>query len=215
MIRVLITDDNAVIREGVAALLGLHDDLAVVGQAGNGQQAVVMARALRPDVVLLDVRMPVSDGLSTAGPLSRHAKVLMLTYAADETSVTRAIQAGASGYLVHGRFSPEDLVQAVRDVAAGRTVLSPAVAPAVFAAVRGGHQHPAAQTAGVTAREAEVMDQVARGRSNREVAAALHVSEKTVKNHLNHVYAKLGVRRRGEAVAAWLGVGRRDEELHR
>jgi DNA-binding NarL/FixJ family response regulator len=206
---VLIADDNTVIRHGLASLLATSDDIEVVGEAANGQQAIEATEELRPDVVLLDVRMPVTDGVTAAATVSRTAKVAMLTYADDEPTVTAAIRAGASGYLVHGRFDADELGQAVRDVAAGNTVLSPAVAPVVFEALR---HHTTVTTTkegdplGLTEREADVMNHLAQGSSNAAIAAELFMSEKTVQNHIHRIYAKLGVRTRAQAIALWLGV---------
>lgn len=210
MIRVLIADDNSVIRHGVAALLEASaDDVQVVAEASTGKEAIELAGEHSPDVILLDIRMPVMDGVEAARRLSGEYKVMMLSYGREEEQVTGAIKAGARGYLVHGMFEPEELARAVREIAAGGTVVSPGVAPIVFGAVR----HGAAGGADgepdrfeLTAREREVMAIVARGRSNREIADELFVSEKTVKNHLHSVYTKLGVERRSEAVAKWLGV---------
>lgn len=210
MIRVVIADDNAIVRQGIVAVLGAADaEIAVVGQAANGREAVALAREQRPDVVLLDLQMPIMDGVQAADALSGDFRVVMLTYSDDEPRVTAAIRAGACGYLVHGRFEPEELADGVRRAARGETVLSPAVAPTVFAALRRG---PQADTHGdpheLTAREREVMTLVAAGLSNREIAAKLVVSEKTVKNHVHNSYRKLGVTRRGEAIAHWLGSAR-------
>ena len=172
MIRVLLADDNAVIRSGLASLLALEPDLEVVGEAANGREALTLARERHPDVVLLDVRMPLMDGLEAAGELSGNRRVLMLTYAEDAAIVTAAIKAGASGYLVHGRFTPAELADAVRAVHAGHNVVSPAVAPVLFEALRGegGDGAPAvaipAGDRGLTEREAEVLNLMAKGLSN-------------------------------------------------
>lgn len=207
MIRVLVADDNAVIRQGLLGLLGLSDDIEVVGAAADGRQAVQLADATAPDVVLLDVRMPILDGVSAARTLSVRAKVLMLTYSDSEEFVVGAIRAGASGYLVHGRFDPDELSAAIRDVAAGKTVLSPAIAPIVFEALRNQPVEPImSPISGLTSREREVMNLIATGVANRVIATRLFVSEKTVKNHVNNIYSKIGVRNRSEAIALWLGV---------
>lgn len=209
MLRVIVVDDNAVVRRGVASLLGAADDIDVVGEAANGKDAIAKVDELRPDLVLLDVRMPVMDGVSAARDLNSKTKVLMLTYAEDEDLIAGAIRAGASGYLVHGRFEPEELEQAVRDCAAGRSVLSPAVVTTVFDAVRKTPGDPKERTKlDLSEREREVMNLVAKGLANPAIAEQLFLSEKTVKNHINRIYAKLGVTTRAEAIASWLGITR-------
>lgn len=206
MIRVLIADDNPVILVGLEALLSSHDAIDVVATADNGRDAVRAADEHSPDVVLLDVRMPLMDGIETAERLSDTAQVLMLTYSDTDDVIVRAIQAGASGYLVHGRFDPGELVDAVRTVATGGTVLSPAVAPTVFSALRTRTEFvPVDPVQGVTPREREIMTLISQGLANREIAAELFVTEKTVKNHVNNIYSKLGVRTRAEAISLWLG----------
>lgn len=208
-IRVLVCDDNPVIRTGVRSLLESGEGIEVVAEASNGREALERARDTSPDVVLLDVRMPIMDGVKAAAELSASAKVLMLTYGEDEEMVASAIRAGAAGYLVHGRFTPEELAAAVADIAAGKQVLSPAVVPKVFAALRGEGTRSREPEAGgpdeLTEREREVMNQLIQGHRNPDIASALFISEKTVKNHINRIYAKLGVTTRAEAIAAWLG----------
>ena len=207
MIRVLLVDDNEIVRRGVGSLLAEAEGIEVVGEAADGREAVRRARELRPDVVCLDVRMPVMDGVAAAAELSDFTTVLMLTYAEEEHLVTGAIVAGAAGYLVHGRFAPLELEQRIRDVAAGEMVLSPAVTPIVFDALRRSAE-PGGEAAAydvLTTREQEVMSLLARGMTNAEIAAELVVTHKTVKNHLAHAYTKLGAHSRGEAVAIWLG----------
>jgi DNA-binding NarL/FixJ family response regulator len=209
MIKVLVADDNAVIRSGLISLLEGSGSVEVVAEAATGREAVSLARRHHPDVVLLDVRMPVMNGLEAAEPLAGFANVLMLTYSEEPETVTAAIQAGACGYLVHGRFTPAELIQAVEDVAAGRNVLSPAVTPIVFDALRTGGlpDTPSTPTTppGMTAREIEIMNLLAQGRSNTDIATTLFISLKTVKNHINRIYAKLHAANRAEAIAIWLG----------
>jgi len=211
--RVLIVDDNAVLRRGVASLLEAADGIEVVGEAGTGKEAIAKAKEVAPDVVLLDVRMPVMDGIAAAGPLSKIARVMMLTYAEDEERVSKAIKAGASGYMVHGRFTPEELEQAVVDLAQGRNVISPSVVSVVFDALREGPGGGAPEgPVALTEREAEIMNLLAQGRSNGAIATELFISEKTVKNHINRIYAKLGVANRAEAIAAHLGVAPKGQD---
>jgi DNA-binding NarL/FixJ family response regulator len=209
-IRVLLVDDNAIVRRGIASLLAEADGMAVVGEAADGREAIDLARELRPDVVCLDVRMPVMDGVAAAGPLSERAKVLMLSYSEDEHLVTGAIRNGAAGYLVHGRFDPDELEARIRAVAQGEMVLSPSVTPAVFDALRRtpgvANDEPEDGLGALTAREREVLNLLARGLSNRDIAEQLVITNKTVKNHLSRIYEKIGVHSRAEAIALWLGV---------
>jgi DNA-binding NarL/FixJ family response regulator len=210
MIRILLVDDNAIVRRGIASLLAEADGMEVVGEASNGREAIALAAELRPDVVCLDVRMPVMDGVAAAGPLSERSKVLMLAYSEEEHLVTGAIRSGASGYLVHGRFEPEELELRIKAVARGEMVLSPAITPAVFDVLRrspGTSNDQDEQGLGsLTAREREVLNLLSRGHSNREIAEELAITNKTVKNHLSRVYEKIGVHSRSEAIALWLGV---------
>jgi DNA-binding NarL/FixJ family response regulator len=211
MIRVLLVDDNAIVRRGIASLLAESPEIEVVGEAADGREAIVRAAEVKPDVVCLDVRMPVMDGVAAAGPLSEKAKVLMLSYSDEQHLVTGAIRNGAAGYLVHGRFEPEELERRILAVARGEMVLSPAVTPAVFDALRrspGADNDPRQEGLGaLTAREREILNLLARGRSNRDIAEELFITNKTVKNHLSRIYEKIGVHSRAEAIALWLGVG--------
>jgi DNA-binding NarL/FixJ family response regulator len=211
MIRVLIADDNPVIRRGIAALLAEANDIKVVAEAADGRDAIDRARALRPDVVLLDVRMPVMDGIAAAGPLSQLARVMMLTYTDEQEPVVAAIRAGASGYLVHGQFEAEELVRRVRELAAGETVLSPVVVGTVFEALRKtpGSPDEASGPASLTMREREIMNLIAQGLTNGQIARQFVLSEKTVKNHVNRIYAKMGASNRAQATALWLGTAPR------
>jgi DNA-binding NarL/FixJ family response regulator len=203
VIRVVVADDNAVIRQGLVSLLEVGDAVTVVAEAANGEEAIAAVEAHRPDVVLLDVRMPKRDGIAAAEVLSDHVPVLMLTYAEDDATITAALRAGASGYLVHGRFGPDELVAAVAEVAGGGVVIAGPAARVAAAALRGGRRRPGGRL-GLSDREAELMALLALGRTNADLAAALCISEKTVKNHLTRIYTHLGVRNRGEAVARWL-----------
>jgi DNA-binding NarL/FixJ family response regulator len=218
MIKVLIADDNAVIRQGVRALLtSAADDIEVVGEAATGREAIEQAEQLEPDVILLDIRMPVMDGVKAAERLTDRFQVMMLTYSDDEPMVAGAIRAGAHGYLVHGRFEPDELTRAVRDLAAGKRIVSPSVAPVIFDLVSrgeasaGGGPRPESGRDSLTEREREVMGFISRGRSNRDIAEQLVISEKTVKNHIRAIYDKLGVASRAEAMAVWLGIEREEQ----
>lgn len=210
MIRVLIADDNPVIRGGLKGIIGLWDDMTVCGEASTGKDAIAKARTCLPHVVLLDVRMPVMDGLDAVASLSTDAKVLMLTYSEEQHVVGQAIRAGASGYLVHGRFDTDELAGAIRTVYEGGSHISPVVAPALFDLLRhsGEPISDDPQAGALTEREVDVMNLVARGLSNADIAGELFISEKTVKNHINRAYTKLDVTTRSQAIATWLGTAR-------
>jgi DNA-binding NarL/FixJ family response regulator len=216
-IRVLVADDQAVVRQGVVLLLSTSDDIEVAGEASDGREALRLALELRPDVALVDLRMPGLDGaqvterIVAAGIGSR---VLILTTYADDDAVMPALRAGAAGYLTKD-VTGEALLAAVRDVAAGRTVLDSAVQQRLIqlvvtepaAAVRApasAMDTPAAEAAGLTPREADVVRLVAQGLNNRQVAKEMFVSEATVKTHLNHILAKLAMQDRAALIAwAW------------
>jgi len=207
-VSVVVVDDNAVIRMGLRSLIEATPSLRLVGEAGDGDAAVRVVRETVPDVVLLDVRMPRRDGVQVAAEVSRWSKVLMLTYSDAPDVVRAAVGAGASGYLVHGQFAAHELERTVLAVAGGSFVLSPVAAEAMRAGWGAPPAVPAAPSrpdVGLSAREAEVMELIARGRSNSQIAAECFLAEKTVKNHVNHIFAKLGVRTRAEAVSLWLG----------
>ncbi|MGI8874367.1 MAG: response regulator [Egibacteraceae bacterium] len=206
MIRALIADDNPVVRQGLAALLDGQEGIQVVAQASDGAEAIRLARESGATVALLDVRMPGTDGVTAAATLAGSMPVMMLTYTEDEPVVLQAVQAGAAGYLVHGQFDPDELVRAVRTVADGQSMLSPQVAGLLLRHVREQPRPAPRDHHGLTAREAEVMDLIARGRTNHQIADVLFLSDKTIKNHVNRIYAKLGARFRAEAMALWLGI---------
>lgn len=206
-VRVLLVDDQALIRAGFSMILGTREDIEVVGEAANGEEAIRLARELRPDVVLMDIRMPVLDGISATqaitselgGPVPR--VVILTTYDLDEY-VYDALSAGASGFLLKD-VTPEDLIKGVLIVADGEALLAPSVTRRLitqFAANPKHRQGAAALTVPLTPRELEVLVLVAKGRSNTEIAEALFVSGHTVKTHLSHVLDKLGARDRVHAV---------------
>jgi DNA-binding NarL/FixJ family response regulator len=208
VIRVVLADDQRVVREGLGTLLGLLDGVEVVGTAADGQEAVDLARRLDPDVVLMDLRMPRCDGVEATRRLAAagaRARVVVLTTYADDASVLAALRAGARGYLTKDAGA-EEIRAALDAVARGEAALDPAVQHHVVAAVAGADEAPGAREApalpdGLTPREAEVLALIARGLTNREIAADLVVSEATVKSHVNHLFAKAGVRDRAQAVA--------------
>ncbi|MFJ4740289.1 response regulator [Streptomyces sp. NPDC088775] len=283
-LRVVVADDNPVVRAGLGVLLSGRDDIDVVAEAADGRQAYDMAVRHRPDVVLLDVRMPGVDGISALPHLVQIAPVMMLTYSRENEIVHEALRLGASGYLVHGEFTADQLVQAVRDTKDGRAHFTATAANALLAHMRQGsgaqgqalpeglgaalttgvpyqgpgcdghapssvqqHSAPAhipkaepsppaprpvrapqglshlqsvvaqssmtgepgttlnRQQYGLSSREVEVMELIASGMSNQQIAATCFISEKTVKNHINRIFTKLHSASRSEAIARWLG----------
>ncbi|MET9763849.1 response regulator transcription factor [Streptomyces sp. NPDC006372] len=274
-LRVVVADDNPVVRAGLTALLSGRADITVVAEAADGRQACEAADQHRPDVVLLDVRMPGVDGISALPYLVRIAPVVMLTYSRESEIVQEALRRGAGGYLVHGEFTADQLIDAVRDIRQGRAHFTPTAAGALLARLRESEglvtQPPSATAYGTTTsakphtspqtaappadfnlphiplpptspentsqaqphvgqfssewtsgrpaapdrsrfqlstREAEIMDLIASGMNNQQIAATCFISEKTVKNHINRIFAKLHSTSRSEAAAKWLGTAR-------
>ncbi|MET8163374.1 response regulator transcription factor [Streptomyces sp. NPDC005329] len=197
-VRLLLCDDHAVVRAGLRALLSSADGIDVVGEAGTGEEALALAARLRPDVVLMDLQLDGGmDGVTatrqlTGGPATG-PRVLVLTMFDTDADITRAIEAGATGYLLKAE-RPDELFAAIRAAAAGRTALSAPVADRLLTRLRS--PRPA-----LSAREHEILAQLARGLGNREIARALFISEATVKTHLGRIYGKLGVETRSGAVA--------------
>jgi len=206
VIRVLIADDHAVVRQGLRTFLDLQDGLEVVGEAGDGAEALDAAQRLAPDVVLMDLAMPRMDGVAAIRALRERApdaRAIALTSFSDDERVFGAVRAGAAGYLLKDS-QPAELVAGIRAVAAGQGLLSPAVAARLLEEVADGGSRPAADegSAALTPREREVLELIARGRSNKRIALELGMAEKTVKTHVGHVLAKLGVADRTQA-ALW------------
>lgn len=190
MISVLIVDDHPVVRQGLRALLEVQDDMTVAGEAGDGPAAISLAESLRPDIVLLDLKLPGMDGVAVLRPLrAAGLRVLVLTSATEPSAAAAAVRAGAAG-VVYKDIDPAALVRAIRSVHDGNVLLAP---EAIGSLVRGSR----ADT--LTAREREVLAGIADGKSNREIARLLRVSEKTVKAHVSAVLAKLGVQDRTQA----------------
>ncbi|MEU0336952.1 response regulator transcription factor [Streptomyces sp. NPDC006193] len=232
-LRLLVADDNPVVRAGLTALLSGRPDTTVVAEAADGREAYEAALRHRPDVILLDVRMPGVDGISALPHLVRLAPVMMLTYSHETETVREALRLGAGGYLVHGEFTAEQLTRAVRDVREGRPHVTPGAAKALLASLKGdAPAHSLRQTPytvdtfslnplsqvqrrvgqssrsryRLSTREAEIMDLIASGMTNQQIAAACFITEKTVKNHINRIFAKLHTTTRSQATAKWLGV---------
>lgn len=199
MIKVLIADDHPVVRQGLRTFLDLQEDITVVGEAGDGQEAVEMVGELKPDVLLLDLKMPVLGGLGALERLTGSAtRIVVLTSVSDRSDVGPAMRAGAAGFL-YKDVDPSALVQAVRAVHGGQVLLAPEAAEAMLGA---GQAAPEVHVPGpvqLTEREREVLTLIAAGRSNREIARALTVAEKTVKTHVSNVLMKLGVQDRTQA----------------
>ncbi|MFF3400543.1 response regulator [Streptomyces sp. NPDC002659] len=276
-LRVVVADDNPVVRAGLTVLLQGRDDLEVVAEAADGRQAYDATVRHRPDVVLLDVRMPGVDGISALPHLVRLAPVLMMTYSRESEIVHEALRLGAGGYLVHGEFTADQLIAAVRDIKLGRVHFTHSASNALLARVRGqgesrgqplpeglgtafangqsgrdysanqqvaggqsatlpqqfpqvsshpqanvGHSSPGPDVVGglhgviteLSQREVEVMDLIASGMTNQQIAASCFISQKTVKNHINRIFAKLNAGSRGEAIAIWHGIAQGGSSRH-
>jgi DNA-binding NarL/FixJ family response regulator len=204
-IRVLLADDQALVRAGFRALLDAEDGLEVVAEAADGEVAVAAAREHAPDVVLMDVRMPRLDGLEataaiTADPALADTRVLVLTTFELDEYVFGALRAGASGFLLKD-VEPADLLTAIRVVAGGEALLSPAITKRVIENfTRISHPEPPAELAELTDRELDVLRLIARGLSNAEIGQELYISDATVKTHITHILQKLGLRDRVQAV---------------
>ena len=212
-IRVFIADDNVVIRQGLRNLLNAEEGITVVGEASTGAEAIQWMRRHEADVVLMDIRMPVIDGISATAEIARarpETKILILTVTEDPATLARSIYAGAKGYLVYSHFSPEELLNAVYTVASGKEIQpSPAVALALGNIPRDEQRTDFLQKQQLldplTTRETEILDLIADGRSNAEIAQVLIVEEKTIKNHITRLYSKLSINSRYEAIRLKLG----------
>ena len=207
-VRVLIVDDQQLMRDGIASLLKLQDGLEIVGMAANGQEAVELATSQQPDVILMDVRMPVLDGVAATEQIHRQmpaCKIVMLTTFNDEAYVLEALQVGASGYLLKD-LPARDLAQAIQAVHRGIYQLDPTVADqlkALLSRAQTAREQPGAlkaiDEADLTERELEVLRLIARGATNREIAETLVISEGTVKNHISNILGRLNLRDRTQA----------------
>jgi len=203
VIRILLVDDHPVVRAGVRGMLETEPDLFVVGEAASGAEAVAMARATEPDVILMDLRMPDTDGVWATERIlaeSRDSTIVVLTTYETDTDILRAVAAGAAGYLLKDA-SRTELAGAIRAAARGETVLAPSVAGRLIKQVR----EPAGPT--LSTREVEVLSLVGKGMTNAEIGAALHISEATVKTHLLRIFGKLDVSDRTAAVTTAMARG--------
>jgi len=202
-IRLVIADDHEVVRTGLEGMLAGEADFEIVGRAVDGQEAVALAAQLQPDVVLMDLRMPRMDGVAAIAQIQERQPeihILVLTTYDTDADILRAVEAGATGYLL--KDTPRDeLLRAIRAAARGESVLTPSVATRLMGQMRA----PAEEA--LSEREIEVLEQVARGASNQEIASLLHISVATVKSHLIHIYGKLGVSDRTAAVTTALERG--------
>jgi DNA-binding NarL/FixJ family response regulator len=203
-IRILIADDHEVVRIGLSALLDRQHGFRVVGQAGSGLEAVRLARALRPDVVVMDIRMPNGSGTDACRTITSElpdTPVVMLTSYADEDALFESISAGASGYVLK-RIGSDELVSAVRTVAAGGSLLDPAVTASVLERLRhAAHAEESGAFSELTEQERRVLAHLANGASNREIAVAMELAEKTVRNYVSSILGKLTLTSRAQAAA--------------
>ncbi len=203
MLRLMIVDDHPVVREGLRGMLEADSGMTVIGEAASGDEAVVRARRLRPDVILMDLRMPNGDGVSAISRILSdrpESRVIVLTTYESDQDIVRAVEAGAAGYLLKDT-SRADLLAAVVSAARGETVLSPSVATRLVTRMR------APVTESLSARETEVLSLVARGLTNAEIGRSLSIGETTVKTHLLRIFGKLGVSDRTAAVTTALDRG--------
>lgn len=201
-IRVLLVDDHQVVRRGLRTFLEVQEDIEVVGEAADGEEGIARAEELRPDVILMDVKMPVTDGIEALRRLreaANPARVLIVTSFTEQRTVVPALRAGAAGY-VYKDIDPEALAAAIRSVHAGHVLLQPEVAQALLA--QEGQGAASSRPGSLTDREREVLCLIADGRSNREIARALVLSEKTVKTHVSNILMKLDLSDRTQA-ALW------------
>jgi DNA-binding NarL/FixJ family response regulator len=209
-INVLVVDDHRVVRAGLVALLRQNQSLNVVGEAGNGEEAVRLAGQLQPDVVLMDMQMPVMTGVEATQRIKAQwpaIQVLVLTTYDDDELIWGGLQAGAKGYLLKDA-PPEELLQGIKAVAAGQSLLPPQIAAKVMQVISQGGPGGKSESADqLTERELEILGLMAQGAANKEIAASLYISENTVKTHISNLFQKLDVRDRTEAVTRALSRG--------
>jgi two-component system, NarL family, nitrate/nitrite response regulator NarL len=206
-IRIVVVDDHALFRAGLISLLDQNPDLTVVGEAGNGHEGVQVVAKTQPEVILLDVNMPIMDGVTTISEIRKisTAKILMLTISKRQDDLLGAIRAGADGYLLKNS-EPEELHKNILLTIAGKSILAPEVTAQVMKVVRDGPQD-SSQYFELTRREMEVLQELSQGKTNPQIAADLHISENTVKTHVRKVMEKLGAATRAEAVRVAMEAG--------
>jgi DNA-binding NarL/FixJ family response regulator len=204
MIKLLLADDQPLFRQSLAALLDLEDDLAIVGQANNGQEAIDQASQLQPDIILMDLRMPICNGIeATKAIRDRYPwiRILVLTTFDEDEDIWHALQAGALGYLLKNTPAPQ-LASAIRTLHQGHSQLGPTIAPKVFAQISTSRPTEAMPIDPLSDREGQILQLIRQGHNNREIATHLHLSEGTVRNHVSQILSKLQVRDRTQA-ALW------------
>ncbi|MEJ3403842.1 response regulator transcription factor [Rathayibacter sp. YIM 133350] len=204
MIRILLVDDHPMVREGIRGMLGGYDDIVVVGQAASGPEAVRLAAELRPDLVLMDLRMPGGDGVEATGAIvsAGTSRVVVLTTYESDHDILRAIEAGASGYLLKD-IAPDELARSIRSASRGETVLAGSAATVLLTRV----QTPTSAAASLSMQEVNVLRLAAEGRTNAAIGAALFISETTAKTYLSRAFEKLGVNDRTSAVRRAIELG--------
>jgi DNA-binding NarL/FixJ family response regulator len=204
MIRVLLVDDQELLRQGLASLLALEEDLAIVGQASHGDEAIAQAMQLLPDVILMDVRMPICDGVTATREIHHRfpwIRILVLTTFDDDEYIWQSLQAGALGYLLKSTPSSQ-LANAIRTLYQGHSQLGPGIASKVFAQINAPMPDPPTSQHHFSDREKEILQLLGQGLNNREIAQQLYLTEGTVKNHISRILAELGMRDRTQA-ALW------------
>jgi len=200
-IKVVIADDHHVVRRGLLFFLKTQQDIEIIGEAKNGQEAVDMVIKLNPDVVLMDLSMPIMDGVMATKAIreaDNEVKIIILTSYADQDHVIPAIRAGASGYQLKD-IEPDELVQTIRDVLKGESKLHPKVTSHVMTHLSGQNSNQHTKLDELTRREKEVLNELAKGKSNKEIASALYITEKTVKTHISNILSKLQLSDRTQA----------------